>query len=166
MKIYEDSRGWRYRVMRGNPSLPQFDDWYDTSHERYDDLVATKPLVLGVFRIDAHGSVAHDCLWASSGYDCVVTAFGILMEHFTFFASRLYRVGVSVCHIVAEMEEVALFISVDDFFGREHSLSLWIPVDHAESAIDESLLVEVDKDFEDALAAFLVHGESCTVPVA
>lgn len=31
MKIYEDSRGWRYRVMRGTPSLPQFDNWYDTS---------------------------------------------------------------------------------------------------------------------------------------
>ena len=28
---YIDNRGWRYRVMRGIPSLPRFDDWYDTS---------------------------------------------------------------------------------------------------------------------------------------
>jgi hypothetical protein len=28
---YINSRGWRYRVMRGIPSLPRFDNWYDTS---------------------------------------------------------------------------------------------------------------------------------------
>ena len=64
------------------------------------------------------------------------------------------------------MEEVALLLTVDDLLGREGGEGFRIPVHHAQAAIDETLVIEVDEDLDDALRALHVHGEGGTVPVA
>ena len=52
------------------------------------------------------------------------------------------------------------------FVIAKSSLVLWVPVDHAKAAIDESLVVEVNKHFDYAFRAFFVHSEGSAIPVA
>ena len=64
------------------------------------------------------------------------------------------------------MEQMTLLLLVDDLLCRQCRQCLGIPVHHSHATIDKSLVVEVDEDFDDTLASFLVHGECRTVPVA
>ena len=64
------------------------------------------------------------------------------------------------------MVELRLLFAIYYLDVGEGSLRLGVPVDHAQTAIYEPLLVEVAEYTQDALAAFLVHGEGCAVPVA
>ena len=122
-----------------------FDDRDDTSHKRHDDLVTTEPLVLRVLRVDAHSSVTHDSLRACGGNDSIIASVSILVKHFTLFACRLNRIDISISHIVAEMVKLRLLITVDNLLSGKHCLCLWIPVDHAKTTVDETLLVEVNE---------------------
>ena len=64
------------------------------------------------------------------------------------------------------MEQMALLLFIDNFFGRKGCQRLGVPVDHAQTAIDKSFLIEVNEHLDDALATLLVHGESRTIPIA
>ena len=88
------------------------------------------------------------------------------MEHLALAARGHNGVGVGIGHVVAEVEEVALLLLVDYLNVGEGRLCLGVPVDHAQAAIDEALVVEVAEDAEHALAALVVHREGCAVPVA
>ena len=143
-----------------------FDDGDDATYQGYHHLMATQPLVLGVLGVDAHGRIAHDGFGTCGGHHGIVATVSILMEHLALLARRLYGVDISVGHVVAQVEEVALLVAVDDLLGREHGLCLGVPVDHAQATVDESFLVEVNEHLQHALATLLVHGESRAVPVA
>ena len=141
-------------------------DGNHAAHEGNDDFVAAQPLVLRVFGVDTHGRVAHDGFGAGRSHHGVVAAVGILMEHLALAARGLNGVDVGIGHVVAEVVEVALFLLIDDLNIGEGRLCLGVPVDHAQAAIDEALVVEVAEDAEHALAALVVHREGCAVPVA
>ena len=55
---------------------------------------------------------------------------------------------------------------VNNLFVAQRCESLRVPVDHAYTTVNQSFVVQVDKDFEYAFAALFVHSESRTVPVA
>ena len=135
-------------------------------HQRHNHLVSAQPLVLRVLRVNTHCCVAHDSLRTCCSYNSVVASVGVLMQHLALAACRHNRVHVGVSHIVAQVEEVALLVAVDNLLGREHGLCLRVPVHHAQTAVDESLLVEVNEHLQHALRALLVHCERCAVPVA
>ena len=61
---------------------------------------------------------------------------------------------------------MALLLFIDHLLGRKGGECLRIPVHHAESAIDEPLVVEIDKHLDHTLTALFIHGEGRTVPVA
>ena len=83
------------------------------------------------------------------------------------FALRSGGVDIGlVGQVVFQIEEMAVLLLIDHFFIGQGGQGLGIPVDHAHAAIDEPFVVEVAEDFDDALAAFLVHGEGRAVPVA
>ena len=88
------------------------------------------------------------------------------MEHLTLLAGGLHGVGVGVCHIIFQIIEFALLVAINNLFGRQYGLCLGVPVDHAQAAIDKSFLIKVYKNLKHTLAARLVHGEGCAVPVA
>ena len=69
-------------------------------------------------------------------------------------------------HVVFQIVELAVLLLIDHLLVGEGRLGLRVPVDHAYAAIDESLLVEIDKDMDDALRPLLVHREGRAVPVA
>ena len=134
--------------------------------------MTTQPLVLGVFRIDTHGRIAHDGLRTCGSHHSII-ALGILVDDITFFFQRINGHFTTnglqvlrVSHIIFQVEEVALLVTIDDLLCRKHGLCLWIPIDHAETTIDESLLVEVNEDFEHTFTTLLIHRESSSIPIA
>ena len=141
------------------------DDGNDTSHEWYDNLLASKPLVLGVFGVDTHRGVAHDGLRARGGYHCIV-ALLVLMDDIAFGCLVNIRAITVRSNVIFKIIELGLLILVDNLLIAECSLGLGVPVYHAQSAVDKSLVVEVNKNFDDALRALLIHGECGAVPIA
>ena len=80
-----------------------------------------------VFRVDRNGAVGHDGFRARSGYR---------------------QVGSwSLYDFVAHVIQLRLYVFVQHFFVAQRGLCLWIPVDHALTAIDMSLFVEINKNF-------------------
>ena len=142
------------------------DDWYDASHQGNRHLMSTKPLVLDILGIDTHGGVAHDGLGTRGGYYCIVSAIGILMQYLSLLSCGAYGIGVLVGHVIAQMIEVALLVPVHYLFGAEYRLSFGIPVDHAESTVYQSFVIQVAEHTQHALAALFIHGKRGAVPVA
>ncbi len=146
-----------------------FDDGDDTPHERYDNFASFQPLVLRVFGIDAHSGIAHDGLWTCRS-DNGVIAVVIFVDDVTFCRVCCNTVAtngtVLIGYIIFQVIEVAFLFVVDDLLVGECRLSLRIPVHHAQSAVDESFVIEVNEHFDDALASLLVHRERRAVPVA
>ena len=121
------------------------DDRDSATHAGDHDFLAFEPLVALVLGVYADGGVAHDGLGAGGG------------DHDVF---------VFTLHIVAEVEQFATALLVDDLLVADGGQRLGVPVDHAHAAVDEPLVVEVDEYADDALVAHLVHGEGGAVPVA
>ena len=147
-----------------NLHIAVLDDGDDTVHQRYNHLLAFEPLVLGVFGVDAHGGVAHDGLGACGGHYGIAAALGVAVHHFLFRTGLTAQVVVG--HIVFQIVELALLVVVYHLFVAQGCLGFGIPVHHAQTAVDEPLLIKVNKDLEHALRALLVHGEGGAVPVA
>ena len=124
-----------------------FDNGDNTVYQRYNHLLALQPFVLWVVGVDTHGRIAHDGFGTGSGHDGVAS-FGI-----TFY-------------LVTQVVELAVLFLVDNLFITEGCQRLGIPVHHAHTAIDESLVVEVTENLDDTLATLFVHSEGCTVPIA
>ena len=141
-----------------------FNDGNHAAHQRYDDLAALQPLVLRVLRIDAHSGITHDGLRARGGHNGVV-ALLVLVDDVT--VSSCYRVATyRAVHIVLQIVQVTLLFLVDNLLGREGGQGLRVPVHHAQSAVDEALVIQVNKHLDDTLRALLVHSERGAVPVA
>ena len=74
--------------------------------------------------------------------------------------------GLKTVHIVFKVEQMTLLFLIDYLLGREGGECFRIPVHHTESAIDESLVIEIHEHLDYTLTALLVHGEGGAVPVA
>ena len=59
-----------------------------------------------------------------------------------------------------------MFVVIDNLLVGKCRLALRIPVDHAEAAIDEAFLIEIDEDVDDSSRTGFIHCKSRTVPVA
>ncbi len=130
-----------------------FDDRDHASHARHDHVLAFEPLVLLFFRVDADGYITKDGLRTGGGDNCVVcTGFGVGDTRLRYF--------------VAQVVEFVMLVMIDHLLVRESCLALRIPVDHTQTAVDESFLIEVAEDMNDGFGTGLVHRESCAVPVA
>ena len=129
-----------------NVDILVFNHRNHAAHQRHDDLLAAQPLVLGVVGIDAHGRIAHDSLGTRGSHH------GIL-------------VGRTALDTIFQIIELAVLLLINHFLVRERRLSLGIPVDHSDSAINQSLAIKVAEHFDDALRAHVVHRKGRAVPV-
>ena len=123
------------------------DDGHLAAHQRHDHFLAAQPVVALVVGVDAHGRVAQDGFGARGGNHDVAL------------------IGV-VGHVVAEVEQMALFFLVYDFLVAEGGEGLGVPVDHAGAAVDVALVVEGVEDLYHACREDRVHGEGRARPVA
>ena len=73
--------------------------------------------------------------------------------------------SLQAVHIIFEVIEVALLLTVDHLLVAQSGLSLGVPVHHAQATIDVALVIEVHKHLQHTFAACLVHGESGAAPV-
>ena len=64
------------------------------------------------------------------------------------------------------MEQMALLLAIDHLLGRQGGQCLGVPVYHAQSTIDQSLVIKVYEHLDHTLRALLIHGEGGAVPVA
>ena len=144
-----------YVVGRGNfqAARSEFDvyivvhnDGYGTAYQRNDDPFPFEIAVTRVVGIDAYSGITENRLRTCRGDNDIFI--GLTLDH------------------VAEVVELAVFFFIDHLFVRECRESLRVPVYHAYTAVDKSLVEEVDKYFDDTAAAGLVHRKGCAVPVA
>ena len=135
------------------------------SHQRNNDLATLEPLVLRVFGIDTHSRIAHDGLRTCGCHNGIVALRIAVDDVAGFFQFFLMVKTLQSVHVVFQVEQVALLLTIDNLLGRKSRQCLGVPVDHAQAPIDKSLVVEVNKHLDDTLGAFLVHGEGRTVPV-
>ena len=129
-------------------------------------LAALEPLVLRVLGVDAHRRIAHYGLRAGCG-DYSIVAFLILVDYVAGSLQLLFVLkGGQAVDIIFQVEEMALLLLVDHFFGRKRGEGLGVPVHHTQVTVDVAFAVEVHEDLDDALRASLVHREGRAVPVA
>ena len=128
-----------------NVDVVVLDDGDLAPYERDNDAPSAEVLVLRVVRIDAHGRVAHDRFGAGGSHD-----------------------GVSVFadDAIAQVVEFALLLLINHLLVAEGGEGGGIPIDHADTTIDQSLTVQIAEDAEDAPGTDVVHGKSRAVPVA
>ena len=117
------------------------------SYQRNNHLLALQPSILGVIRIDTHGSISHDGFGTGGSNHCI-TSFGVTFYH------------------VLQIVQLAVFFLVDNFLVTKSSQRLRVPVHHADTTVNQTFVIQVDKDLEHAFTAFLVHSKSRTVPIA
>ena len=128
------------------------DDGNDAVHQRYDDLVALEPLVLRVLGVDTHGGITHDGLWTGGSHHSVV-AFLVLVDYIA-FGLKLFNIQCSIfniSYVVLQVEQMTLLLFIDHLLGGEGGEGFRIPVHHAQSTIDEALVIEVDEDLDNTL---------------
>ena len=121
------------------------DDGDLAAHQRQHHMAAVEMGVARVFGVDGHRGVAQHGLGAGGG-------------QFQHLAGLLHRVEQ-----VPEMAGLLLILHLGVGNG---GVAVGAPVDHAVAAVDEALVVEVDKDLLHRLGAALVHGEALALPVA
>ena len=86
--IVVDVVGWCYfeaTCSEFDVNVTVFDDGNDATHQRHDNLVSAKPLVLRVFGVDAHCRIAHDGFRTGGCHNGVVS-FIVFVQHFAFFS--------------------------------------------------------------------------------
>ena len=100
-----------------NIHITVLDDGDNASDERHNDFPSLQPLVLRVFRVDAHGRVAHDGFRTCRGNYGIV-ALRILMDDvpFVFQVFYIFQFFESI-HIVFQMKKVALLFAIDNLLG-------------------------------------------------
>ena len=128
-----------------NVDVVVLDDGDLAPHERDNDAPSAEVLVLRIVRIDAHGRVAHDRFGSGRSHD-----------------------GISVFadDAIAQVVEFALLLLINHLLVAEGGEGGGIPIDHADTTIDQPLAVQITEDSEDAPGTDVVHGEGRAVPVA
>ena len=54
---------------------------------------------------------------------------------------------------------------INDFFVGQCRECFRIPIDHSNSSVYQTFLVQIAKHFDDTFRTFFVHGERCSVPI-
>ena len=122
------------------------DDRYHAAYARYNHMFALQPLVLLFLRVDTYGDIAEDSLRTGGRYDRV---FGRIFSY-----------------AVAQVVELRVLLVVYHLLVTKRRLTLRIPVDHTQAAVDEAFVIQVAEHFDDGAGALLVHREGRAVPIA
>ena len=74
--------------------------------------------------------------------------------------------AISTLNLITQVVELTVRLLVDHLLVRESCLCRGVPVDHTNTAIDLTLVVEINEDLDHTLGARIVHREAGTIPVA
>ena len=98
-----------------------------------------------VFGMNANGGVGEDGFW-TGGRDGqpLVAAFNLILD----------------------VVKLGLFFGMDDFLIAHRCEGFWVPIDHAQSAVDVALGMQVEEGVDDAFAVMVVQRKAGPFPVA
>ena len=94
-----------------------------------------------------------------------VNSYCRIPKHGLWSGSRNCEVLIGVGDRVVEVPQMAIFLFRDYFQIGDGGVQLWIPVHQAVAAINQSFVIEIDKDFLDHSGKLLIHGEAFTGPI-
>ena len=117
-----------------------------TTHTRHDDVLTFEPLILFLLGVDANSNIAKNRLRTRGCHNRVLTRF--------------------LCYLITEIVELVMLVVVDDLLVGEGRLTLRVPVNHTQTAVDETFVIEVTEHLDDSFGTGFVHGESGAVPIA
>ena len=86
--------------------------------------------------------------------------------HYIAFILAFNLCLVVISNIIFKVIKLRMLILVDYLFVRKSGLSLWVPVNHANTPINVTLFVEVAEHLDNTLATDVIHCKSCTIPIA
>ena len=89
----------------------------DTVYQRYNYLTSLQPLVLGVLRVDTHGGITHDGLRTCSSNYSIVALLVLVDDIALGLQSLLVIEGGQTIHVIFQMEQMALFLFIDNLLG-------------------------------------------------
>src|SRR6516164_5128800 len=69
-------------------------------------------------------------------------------------------------NLVANIIETSFLRLGDDFLIRDRGLRSWIPVNHPATAVDQTFVVKVNKNFLNRARVILIQGITLSRPVA
>ena len=95
-----------------------------------NDVFADEVLVALIFGVDGDGGVAEHCFGTGGRND---------------------EIFVAAFDLIFKVPEEGIFLAVDDFGVGERRSAVGAPVDYARTAVDETLVVEVDEHLPDRL---------------
>ena len=104
------------------------DDGYPTIHQRHFGFLSDEMFVPLVFRMHTQGGIAHDGFRTGGGDG---------------------QKALSVFEFVFYIVQFRPYFFVDHFFIRQSRLALWIPVYHADAAVNEAFVVQVYENIDD-----------------
>ena len=109
------------------------------------DVLAHQVRIALVLRVDGHAGIAQHGFGTGGGDDHALAA---------------------VLGGIADVPQVGRLLLKFDFRVGKRGLALRAPVDDAVAAVDQALVIELDKHLQYRVGAALVHGESLTAPIA
>ena len=136
---------------------------YTAIHHRNDGVFSFQSRISWIFRVHANCSITQNSFrtYSRNGDRFVVIEFllqgiGIgRIKCFVFIYNHIPHIG-----------QLGLYFLVNYFLITHRGKTGRIPVHHADTTIDISFFVEVDKHIDHRLAQVVFHGETGTVPIA
>ena len=115
-----------------------------TADDRQDCLFADQVLIALVVRIDCNAGIAHEGLRAGGRYDDAL---------------------VRILNVILDIPQLARLRLILNLSIGQCGCTVRTPVDDAGALVDQTLVVQVDKDFLDRLGTAFVHREALAAPV-
>ena len=141
---------WSYLNKTGTKAcvnMPVREDWNLSVNNWQDNSLSNKISLFRVLRRNSYAGIAQHSLWTSSCYGNVLNAINRLFER------------------VTQVPKIALLVSVLCLIVRNRSLAMRTPVYDALSAINELVMIPVNKDLTNSLSVLRRHGELLVIKI-
>ena len=138
---------------------------YLASHQRHNHTPSLEPYVLWVLGIDTHRRIAHYGFRTCRGHKGVVTAIAIGMHDASLWCGPPFSGFGIGGEIIFQIVQFGLLLLEEHLIVAYGCLVLRIPVHHAQSAVYQPLVIEIDEYLHHALAPLLIHSERSAIPV-
>ena len=129
--------------------------------QRQNDILADERLVALIVRMNGNTGIAKHCFRTRRCDDQIVASFPFRRLAF-FIKDNRMLIGCACFQRITQMPEMTLDLDLLDFNVGNRSQELRIPVDETLVLIDQALLEECDKHFQNGRGKPFVHGKPLT----
>ena len=128
-------------------NMPVREDWNLSINNWQNDGLSNKISLFWILRRNSNASITQHSLWTSSCYSNVFNAINGLFKW------------------IAQVPKMALLVSVLCLIVRDGSLAMRTPVYNALTAINELVMIPINKDLTNSLSVLRRHGELLVIKI-